>query len=134
MREYVAYINLAKAPVTVHRPTEHRQYYDAVNNQILSLENQKGISLGAYQSQCFYVLNGDAVELLGGTGHVFSGADVDFIEWTEENTLNIGRHPKARGKKALYLRVNDAAIETMKINGESFKVEKIGNYRGVLIK
>jgi len=134
IREYVAYINLDKAAVTVPCLLEHKEYYDAIDNQILKLEKQKGISLAAYESKCFYVLNSDSVELLGGVGHVFSGADIDFIEWIDENTLNIGRHPKARSKKPVYLRVNDVKIETMKINGASYKVEKIGTFRGVLIK
>ncbi len=137
LREYVTYANLGTKQAEIEIAPRHRSqalgYYNASSNQVLSTIDSAAIHLPAYTSHCFYVLKGEDIELLGGEGHLFSGAEVNALEWGEEGTMRLSRHPKTQVQKPIYFRVNDNSRDTVICNEQAYPVQQFSGFRGIKI-
>lgn len=134
IREYIVYVNLDKNRLGINLKTGHSHYYEAKGNQLLALDGQKAIYLEPFESRCFYVVQGDDLELLGGEGHIFSGAEVDALEFDATDNLRVSVHPKTQLHKSIFFFVKDRTLQTVNINEMDYPVTDFGTYRGVEVK
>lgn len=131
LRSYLAFLNLNKKRQQIEILQEDRLYFDAANAEVLDLGKQKGGRLEAFESKCFYQLQGDDFELLGGEGHIYPGAEIERLSWEHVNSLELSYHPYTIQKKAVYIRILDESLKELEVNGKKYKVREFSGFRGI---
>jgi alpha-galactosidase len=132
VRTYIAYINLNKKAQKIQIPAEDQFYFNPKTAEVLNLEQEKGIRLAPFESKCFYLVQDDELEILGGQGHLYSGSEIERLSWNGENQLELYYHPQIIQKKPIYIRLKNEATTSLYINGKAFKVKNFDGFRGIL--
>jgi hypothetical protein len=123
-REYMVISNLGeKAKALSLKKGEYIRFLSKDNMDILFVDKEKFITIAPYDTLCFYKMKGAAYELLGGSGHVFSGSEIKNFKVSEDNiTLELSQ--RAILKEVVYIKV-PMALENIKVNGLVLKTEEI---------
>jgi len=126
-REYLAKINLSNKSTNIELEAD---YYDAKNNIVL--EKGTTIQLKKRQSVCYYKVDEEyqTIELLGGEGHLFSGAECNWELRDQGQKYTLTYLPKTLEKHPVYIRL-EPSISSCIIHGQEYEAQEINNYWGI---
>lgn len=127
-KEYLAYANLSSRRCTVTLPEE--MYF---NPATFVLSPGRALVLEPYQTVCLYKIEPRENEpyLLGGTGHIFPGAQIEKLDLSGPDiTLELYRH-SAPGSK-IFLAV-PPGLNSLRVNGQDLPVIEQENWRYITV-
>jgi len=114
-KQYVCFANLGHRRIKIN--FEKGFYYDNYKDQFI--EGDSSIFLEPYSTRCYSKTSQENFEILGSTGHVFAGCDVEYFSFDNKNIrLELCKNPKRRS--CVYIKI-PSDYKSFLVNGKNIE-------------